>query len=307
MRKFNVLKNPSSSHFVWKWPIISGGIALIMLFHVIPVWAEYGGVIEAFTCSYSDFVWKRGLETKKVSIFSKLQTGDKIRVKRGTSLCSITLKLTNNQLLTLKNKDGIHRVSVLHNDDGVLDGLYNATASWLGNLWGGKSDKEIIAAARSPRNNKLVIPLLDGGNQKLVVGTTGKRDLYLGWGGGTPPYKVSVKQSFGSYVIKDKTEQHNFTMLKEVNLEKDKTYRVTVSDARGDNVSRTFMVIYSPSFFKGIQNFQKLHPKRRVAWAEGLINDGRSEWGFEAYQQVAGIKKDDPNARRLGIVLEEGL
>lgn len=175
------------------------------------------------------------------------------------------------------------------------------TKWWNDNLWGSREKEENdIAASRSVTDQQDIHMLK--GEQKIVG--AGNRLLYLGWIGkdNCSSYEVTVKRK-GSYgFVGKKTSTENFTSLS-VNLKKGH-YEIKVTKC-GQSKKGEFEVITSrPNFFPNKD--EKLSKKERIGWALELLTEGKYQWSFEAYQQVAGIQYDEA-ARQLKIRLEEGM
>jgi hypothetical protein len=271
------------------------GCFVLMLFHIIPVWAEYPpplmGYIGSFNCSSKNFTLVRSQKKTIVEINRPLYKDDTVTVtKKG---CSITLKLDRNVVVKKS-----HTVGKDYKKPSTIGGIRKSFLSWWSNLWKLTNYEERMVATRGGYYD-LVIPFPN--NSQLKVG---KETVYLAWRGGKPPFKVSVyrapssqKNWLNSQDWQNQEENSNITKLSnQVKLEEDGVYLITIRDDNGKSVTSQFTVVGKlPSFqinSREKREIEKVHgnrQKREACAGVWFEKQGKKpEWSFEAYQIVEG-------------------
>jgi len=297
-----------SGYSVWKWPVIRGGCLafVVMLFYVMPVWAEYGATIEKFTCLSADFFWNDG--EKIVATNSQLQIGDKIVVrkvnswykKNGTFVqepCSIRLKLNNNEKLTLEHKDTIKRPYVVVNMSSKK-GIFGNVSDWIWAKTVGLLKRDPTTFRATTRG--LEMPLL---REKITSKLeAGKEVVYVAWKGGKGPYQVTVKEESRPQNKWEKSTSNHEVEVREnsrFKFIKNKVYVVTVSYDSGNVETKGKFKIVADLLQElpnmeapNIKLLKDIRGSKKMDWAIYLANQKGLEWKFEAYQQMVARKNN---------------
>jgi hypothetical protein len=297
----------------WKWLIYLQGILVGFLsLLIMPVWAWVGYVDDVNGAS-TDFY----LNGQKWGIYigKQLNQGDEIQVlKKGAS---VTLLLGNESVyLNYTHKHSY----IVPNPSPPKSGFLKVARHWLMALF--KSDDATTkvmtrgeGCQQKIPNPLLSIPLLQvEKNAKLLKG---KRQLYVGWLGGYPPYQIQVHR----FINGKKTEVTNlrttFTQtcssllevaLKQWLFKEGELYQLKIIDAHQKSAQGQFRVVsnsQNPRWRWTSEKVKELQasPILQAIW---LAQQGHGEWRLEAYQQVGMLKTHSARLIKRGLA-EEGI
>ncbi|MFI4933077.1 MAG: hypothetical protein ACHP7N_00505 [Caulobacterales bacterium] len=173
--------------------------------------------------------------------------------------------------------------------------------SVAGNAYRTISDQVMPDMKRLPWNVRIkgagddfgfALPALSAGGQQLQ---TGHRNLLVRLVGGTPPYKVEVKDAAGALVASQSSAGHE-VVLPNVDL-KAGGYRIRVTDSAPSELSAQIVAVDAgpplDSTFSGLDDPEI----RAAATATELARANPSAWSFEAEQLIeaapeSGLDRD---------------
>lgn len=277
--------------------------------------AQDAGWINYFDGTPENYQIKRGNETVPIGLFTVLQVGDEISV--------------NNQrnAIELRLDGGIQEVKVTKENSPFQIGMDNQVPPLLNKQWmrikalfndwlkfmQSDSDKAAKNGSEHPDDcasppRKPVVSLLDGveGSAFLIPG---ERSLHLQWYGGKPPYRVLLQQRRNRLLTKISLTPAIETKV--INFEANKSYRVTIFDAKGEFFMGGFRVVEPtkvPTMPEALQEaLQKVNlpdDLRQTLQAIWLVVQTGDNWIFEAYQQLVQLTNYPP-AQLLKKVLSQ--
>lgn len=289
------------------------GVVLLGWLWSVHAIAQDAGWINYFDGTPENYQIKRGNEMVPVGLFTVLQVGDKISVNNPQNAIELRLdggiqevKVTkenspfqigmDNQVPPLLNKQWI-RIKALFND-------------WLKFM---QPDSEQAENASEQPNNcaspsKPLVALLENMGGPAFL-SSGERSLHLQWYGGKSPYRVLIQQRHNRLLSKITLKPAIETKV--INFEANKSYRVTIFDAKGEFFMGGFRVIEPtmvPTMPEALQEVlqianlpDNLHQTLQATW---LAVQTRNNWILEAYQQLARLTNYPP-AQLLKKVLSQ--
>ncbi|MEK8018394.1 MAG: hypothetical protein VSS75_016110 [Candidatus Parabeggiatoa sp.] len=279
----------NKSNDTWFMPV-RGVILVLMLFMVMPVWA--GTVMVSHTDGPYNSI-SLNEEKGKVAPGVVLKKGDMITVHKRNS--SVKLTGESKAVTITYSQNNPYTVKGGEIKGGFVESFIETISNWFVSLW--KSEQNGTTAVIRGAGGRLMIPMLEGKNAQIVAK---ERSLHLAWIGGKAPYTVQLSQKLmGDWSQVGKYEVTNSisTTLKRHNFRLYNSYKIVVRDAtkseRG-TVSEIFTVVASPTVPDNL-------PQTKTWEAVGLAIQG-NQWIFEAYQQVAGIRKNDAEYAHASMV-----
>jgi len=152
------------------------------------------------------------------------------------------------------------------------------------------------------------IPLLSRKGLRLVAGT---RQLALEWGGGTPPFDVSVYRNGVTAPRATRHVEARAAVLPGVTFETG-TYHVEIVDAAQESGVAEFTVVSEDAVPKLSPDDEAaladpaLSPELRTTLEAALLMRQDPDWSFEAYQRVEPLAATCPPAELLRYRIVDG-
>lgn len=310
------------------WIVISGWLLSLSTL------AQEVGWINQFDGQAGNYLLQRENKALPVTLLMLLKVGDQILVNDKQH--SIELNL----------QGGIQPVKVTYENSPFLIQASHQVPAEMNELWKwttGRFDEwrqllivqqkqlEQSKTRGEPPSAKPIMPLLSNiktdetlQSARLVAG---KRPLYLQWQGGTPPYRVTIKQRLDELLTL--TTDKTVITTEAINFEVDKPYRVEITDANNQEfiggfrvispeklptypgslpISRLPQVVYQT--LQAIWLAAQQEIKAKETQTEGTQTEKNqpeeSKWIFEAYQQAAAVANHYLPAQLLQQALAQG-
>ena len=313
------------------------GIGIVILGWLLSLstQAQEVGWINQFDGQASDYLLQREDKTFPVTLLMLLKVGDKISVNDKQH--SIELNLQGGiQSVKVTYENSPFLIQASHQAPAELSGLWKWTTErvdeWHQLLMAQAEQLEQSKTRGESKSTGPIMPLISNvkpdetlQSARLVAG---KRPLHLQWQGGTPPYRVIIKQRLDELLTltTDKTE----ITTEAINFEGDKSYHVKIIDANNLSFTGGFRVVSPenlPTYPESLpvnrlppivyQTLQAIwlatqkDPKVEATLvdketpAQETQPDG-SKWIFEAYQQAAALASQYLPAQLLQQALAQG-
>ncbi|MCP4696041.1 MAG: hypothetical protein GY862_04210 [Gammaproteobacteria bacterium] len=293
------------------------GISLVLA--VFLPCGGWGAYIDILNGPPSAFVLTRDGRKIKAPHYTLLQAGDEIRVRKPKNNLYedkenyLILALENGAFVTLKYTDtqnAPYRVKGGAASPIAAGGFMKSVTAWFGKLH--RHEIRLLSLGhRGGRRSaaRLSMPLLKGDKARLLPG---ERVLHLAWSGGEPPYRMQIYREGEGTAWQSKQNIHETKLALEKHLYASGRYQAVLSDSRDNKAEGTFTVsVESGPALAGPETLlvrQSDLPERnkRILLAVWLAAQGKGEWAFEAYQQVADLTAHYHPALLLRYGLEAG-
>jgi hypothetical protein len=288
------------------------------------------GIVTAFDGNREDFaVWHEG-ERHSLRLLMPLYQGDRLVLKHcdTNGPLSVTIELaegpkrldcetdesgkrwgrdTDFDLNSLSKKEPYSLI------ENLADSLLRSIGSILDDLHEERARTELVALAGrpvAPTSPRLFSAVLARSGSRV---STGHRELFLSWAGGTPPYSVRLSDTRkGGLVAQVAGLQQPRVNLGTMRLN-ETLYRVEISDAAGQRLARTIDAV-APSSLPRLPGAPAGRPAGardrellETLYAAWLLHQDRRGWSLEAYQRVVGSAPDNYPAQLLKGKLESSL
>lgn len=220
--------------------------------------------------------------TKKITT---LYVGDQIIVNSNKHSIELMLQGGNKKVVVTHNNSPfvILQEGKVPNSLINLFRLVNKYSKYMFSLI--QSDDPHIPTVPNKDNEKqtMTIPWLNS-ETRLIAGN---RSLFLKWYNGEPPFNVQVTHTplwLETRVVlwEGNVEKTSWIKTTNINFEAKKDYRVTVKDAKGQEITRGFKAVAkAPNYPQELENLDGRH-LLQAAW----LMDQEDKWKFEALQQL---------------------
>jgi hypothetical protein len=302
--------------------------------------AQEVGWINQFDGQAENYLLQRENKALPVTLLMLLKVGDQISVNDKQH--SIELNLQGGiQPIKVTYENSPFLIQASHQVPTELSGLWKWTTErvdeWHQLLIAQQEQLEQSKTRGEPPSEGPIMPLISNikpdetlQSARLVAG---KRPLYLQWQGGTPPYRVIIKQRLNELLTLT-TERTEIT-TETVNFEVGKYYNVTIIDAENLRFIGGFKVVspenlptypellpvnrLPPVIYQTLQAIWLATPKEstveeikaeEIQPKEGTqpekTQPEESKWIFEAYQQAAALANHYLPAQLLQQALAQG-